>query len=352
MTEKKSSEDVGLKGTPIQTLHTSFNWYVGKYTASVSIKASDIKAVNNLSNHRAQAVDAYSGQTYIDHLFTFRGSDADTECWTAKMRYYRNGKTLAITFSRSSDVYIEIFEGSATVTFDTLPAVNAKCVVGNATNGSERIVCTLPSFTIPEEDFEVFFTVTYGKICRDKEARPSVYLQDGGSELRSAYEDLFLGGKESDFSFVIGKEKIPAHKAILVTRVPYFDKMLASGMVESQTNSISIKDSDAASFRDVLRYIYCAKLPEKLEEKSFQILPLADKYDLQSLKDACIHCMDVCLTKDNVCDTLIIADLYRCDALKKKCLKSLNEWRASLDSKVFEQLQAYPALMVELIKTN
>ncbi len=65
-----------------------------------------------------------------------------------------------------------------------------------------------------------------------------------------------------------------------------------------------------------------------------------------------IHCMDVCLTKDNVCDTLIIADLYRCDALKKKCLKSLNEWRASLDSKVFEQLQAYPALMVELIKTN
>ena len=121
-------------------------------------------------------------------------------------------------------------------------------------------------------------------------------------------------------------------------------------MVETKTNTVDIKDSDAASFKDVLIFIYSGKLPKKLEEKSFQILPLADKYDLQSLKDACIHCMDVGLTEENVCDTLITADLYRCDVLKKKCLMSLNEWRESLDRKVFEQLQAYPALMIDLIK--
>ena len=62
--------------------------------------------------------------------------------------------------------------------------------------------------------------------------------------------------------------------------------------------------------------------------------------------------MDVCLTKENVCDTLIIADLFRCDDLKEKCLKCLNKWRASIDADVLEKLKEKPDLMIELMKTN
>jgi hypothetical protein len=80
---------------------------------------------------------------------------------------------------------------------------------------------------------------------------------------------------------------------------------------------------------------------------------LADKYDLQRLKEACVHAMDVCLTKENVIDILIMADLHRCDDLKGKCLKSLGEWKSSLDSQDLKRLlKEFPDLMIDLIKTT
>ena len=93
-------------------------------------------------------------------------------------------------------------------------------------------------------------------------------------------------------------------------------------------------------------------MPENLMENAYQILPLAEKYHLQRLKDACVQAMDICLTKENVCDILIAADRFRCDNLKRKCLKSLNEWRMSLDSRALERLRAFPDLMIELIKSG
>ena len=344
MTENKSSEV--LKGVPTKRLHTSVDWYFGHYTASVSISSCDIKTIlKHLSD----------GVTVINHSFKFRGCDTDpgNKPWSVNLRYELSNKHLSVTFARVRPPHapnIEVFEGSATVTFNTLPAKSAKCQLGHSRNFND--ICTLPAFEIPSEDFQIFFTVSYGNVCHDELTKPSVFLQGGDSELESAYEKLFLSGKDSDLSFVVGEEKIPAHKAIVVARVPLFDGMMSSGMKEAQTNSIEIKETDADSFKEVLKYIYCGKLPEKLEEQSFEILPLADKYDLKSLRDACIHCMDVCLTKENICDTLITADLFRCDDLKRKCLECLNQWRGSMDTQVLEQLKEKPDLMIELMKTN
>jgi len=62
--------------------------------------------------------------------------------------------------------------------------------------------------------------------------------------------------------------------------------------------------------------------------------------------------MEKDLTIENVCDTLITAELYRCADLKRKCLKRLNQWKSSVDKKVFEVLVSYPRLLVELFQIN
>ena len=139
---------------------------------------------------------------------------------------------------------------------------------------------------------------------------------------------------------------------LLSIRLTYFATMLASGMVETSSNICRLEDVDAEAFKRLLKYIYCGKLPDDLAETALSLLPLADRFHLPELRDACTHWMEKGLTKENVCDTLITADLYQCADLKKKCLMRLNQWRSSVDKKVFEVLVSYPRLLVELFQIN
>ena len=120
-------------------------------------------------------------------------------------------------------------------------------------------------------------------------------------------------------------------------------------MVESQAKTIKIEDADPETFKMMLRYIYCGRLPDELEANARKLLPLADKYDLPEVRDACVHWMEKSLSKENVCETLIMADLYRCPKLKKKCLKRLNRWKSEMADDIKTVLLDHPQLLLELV---
>ena len=68
--------------------------------------------------------------------------------------------------------------------------------------------------------------------------------------------------KDADFLFVFGDKALLAHKWILQARVPYFQSMFSSGMVESIASRVEIKDADVESFKVVLKFIYSGRLPK------------------------------------------------------------------------------------------
>ena len=125
--------------------------------------------------------------------------------------------------------------------------------------------------------------------------------------------------------------------------------MFATEMEEARTNVIRIDDCDAASFKHVLRFIYCGKFPEELRNIADSILPITEKYGIQDLKDACINTMKAALQEDNVIPTLIMAHLYLCPDLMKECLARLTEWKGSIPREDINALKAYPDLMVKVI---
>ena len=49
------------------------------------------------------------------------------------------------------------------------------------------------------------------------------------TSLNDNFRRLFLSPESSDMVFVVGEEKIPAHKFLLTTHVPYFARLFASG---------------------------------------------------------------------------------------------------------------------------
>ena len=112
-------------------------------------------------------------------------------------------------------------------------------------------------------------------------------LAEGRSKACSAYLDLYASGANTDVTFVFPDEtEIRAHKLILTTRVPYFEKMFSSGMKESLTNRVDVPDADKDSFDAFLRFIYGGSLPKEYDVEAQPAL--AQKYDVPGLLPFCL----------------------------------------------------------------
>ena len=139
------------------------------------------------------------------------------------------------------------------------------------------------------------------------------------------------------------------HKAILASRVPYFERLFASGMTEAETNRVKVPDADPTAFRQFLRFVYAGKLPDDVEEKPETYLPIGEKYDVAAIKDKCEETMERKLEKGNLIETLVLADLYRCGKLKEACLKRFEEWRSEIGGEELKPLKRFPELMFEIL---
>ena len=115
--------------------------------------------------------------------------------------------------------------------------------------------------------------------------------KSGLSQLSSDHLKLYTSGANADVTFVFPTGEILAHKLILTTRVPYFEKMFASGMKEALTNRVDITDADRKDFDVFLRYIYGGQLPDNLEVPTDveSQLNFAEKYDMPALVTDCLQ---------------------------------------------------------------
>ena len=182
---------------------------------------------------------------------------------------------------------------------------------------------------------------------RDKRPRPHKVPQVY-SPLITGMEEMCLSSKLSDFTLEINGEEIPAHKVILY-RVPYFKALFESGMTETKMNRLQVKDFDAASMKAVLKFIYCAKLPEDWDVNYTNYLPIADHYGLDDLKYACSEALLKNLRRANVVPTLMVADRHHCSKLKQEALRLFHDWKDSMSPQLLEPLKAIPILMIECI---
>ena len=88
---------------------------------------------------------------------------------------------------------------------------------------------------------------------------------------------------EADVTLLVGGEKIKAHKNILIARSTYFGSLFTSGMTESLSSEIEL-DENPVIFKEALKFLYSSLTPENLDEIAIDLLPIADKYLLDELK--------------------------------------------------------------------
>ena len=145
------------------------------------------------------------------------------------------------------------------------------------------------------------------------------------STLSSSLEGLFQSGDSSDAVFQVGDVEFPVHKLILTNRYEYFKTLFASG-----TNRVMLDDdTEADTFKEVLRCVYRGLPPNDFEEKAAEYLRIADRYGMKDLKSVCSDSLVRHFNSDAVCEdvfeTFSLAKLCHCWALKGRVVEHVKK---------------------------
>jgi len=163
---------------------------------------------------------------------------------------------------------------------------------------------------------------------------------------------LFKFKEAADVTFSVGKERIKVHKHVLKMRSNYFLSMFDSGMEESKTNLIEIKDADPKAFKELIKFLYSGLLPENIDAIAMDLLPIADRYEVQELTDMCVTAIRRNLSVENVIESLVLAETYNCENLLNSCVplfkKNLKDLRKS---KKWKEMKKYPDLLSKLLSS-
>jgi speckle-type POZ protein len=188
------------------------------------------------------------------------------------------------------------------------------------------------------------------KLCRRPNCR-----QCTCNQTRSLNRDLLsLKSKSyfSDFIIQVGESIYPVHRSILAARSNVFLTMFQQRDTTEMTSSIlNINDYNSSSIDLFLQYFYSDTCVFNDEKKAEEILELADKYNVESLK---ILAEDYfILNKDNCLRLLILADRHTATRLKDSALKFINNNLAQIFSETGTAdwttfRQTYPNLIADL----
>lgn len=141
------------------------------------------------------------------------------------------------------------------------------------------------------------------------------------ARMSSDYKVILNSGVLSDFEFKLkNNESLKAHKVVLCARSPVFYKMFTTYMQDAKKSSIDLPDINSNTIKEFLRFIYCNEV-QNLETVALELLFIAEKYQVEPLKQLCARHIETKLSEQNVLDVIVIADrMTNSKQLLRKCV--------------------------------
>lgn len=139
-------------------------------------------------------------------------------------------------------------------------------------------------------------------------------------------ERLYLDPETADVNFVCEsmsgqRERIPAHKALLIVASDVFKAMFSVSTMELQTYTIT--ETSAEAFKEFLQffYLYNAKLSYR---HAITVMNLMTQYQVKEYSDVFEDWLKQKVTEDNVCWGFQLAILSKDEDMKEFCKDELN----------------------------
>ena len=131
------------------------------------------------------------------------------------------------------------------------------------------------------------------------------------------------------------------HKVILSSQCEWFQGLFSHNWKENTSNTYSISDISFEAFSCLVEYIYTEDVTLS-HTLVAEVLVLADKFNLQRLKQKCELYLSNSLDVENVLDIYFASKLYQAPQLQSICffLLSNPEWYLQLKNhKLFSQIE-------------
>ncbi|XP_051161489.1 speckle-type POZ protein-like [Leptopilina boulardi] len=138
------------------------------------------------------------------------------------------------------------------------------------------------------------------------------------------FKPFLMSDHLSDVTFKIDNKEFPAHKIMLASASPVFEKMFSHQMKENITNTVELNDTDPDAFKEMLNFIYTGNV-DNLDNVAFGLYILANKYDISKLKIICEQYLEKCLAVYNVISIFELSDRYNSLHLKQKCIEYIDK---------------------------
>ncbi|CAG4927351.1 unnamed protein product [Colias eurytheme] len=143
--------------------------------------------------------------------------------------------------------------------------------------------------------------------------------------------------------------KFHVHKILLTAHSEVFRAMLKEDTAESKNGCVKLIEVGREDLHHLLTFIYTGTLKDLDEINFFNMLILADRFNLEGLRELSEHALIQQLSIDNALEMLAVADSYNSQALKTASLLFIKKNMATLDNCIFEELNN-AALVRELCK--
>jgi hypothetical protein len=87
----------------------------------------------------------------------------------------------------------------------------------------------------------------------------------------------------TDIEFLVGGRAFAAHRFIVSSRSPVFAAMFRSDMIEANTGTVTINDTDPDVFETFLKFLYTGTLEPISLADDERLQTLANKYQVDTL---------------------------------------------------------------------
>uniref|UniRef100_A0A0E0ASE3 BTB domain-containing protein n=1 Tax=Oryza glumipatula TaxID=40148 RepID=A0A0E0ASE3_9ORYZ len=172
---------------------------------------------------------------------------------------------------------------------------------------------------------ECFLNVVVKESMASNTVKAHELIKVPPSDILENFGELLEKGEGADVTFVVGGEKIAAHK---IPRSSVFKAELYGQMKEKRARRVTVEDMQPDVFRGLLHFIYTDSLPDMddLSDDDYYemirlLLVAADRYAMDRMKLQCESILGEHLDVQTVATTLALADQHNCNGLKDVCIE-------------------------------
>ena len=172
-------------------------------------------------------------------------------------------------------------------------------------------------------------------------------------KLSNDFGHLLTDKEFSDIEIHCDKKVFPSHQNVLAARSSVFKAMLQAEMKEKQSKKIVIEDCNPRTVAQMLKFMYTGDISlDDMEDLTTDLLRVADKYQLDGLKEMCEEKICSNLSIENSIESLVLGDSHNESKLKKMALDLIAmNMKKIVDTDLYKDLLAQrPALTLEITK--